>query len=236
MRAIALICGMVALAQASFAQGTVRFINRGGITTSAAPGQVLAPIYREDPSDPTHRISGNTPNGVIPGNTSYNGAAFVADGQGPTFIAALWALNGPVVGDAADNDLQQVFINGSASFRTATSGTLAGIWIEPAGSAVIQGAIRDTDRPTLQVRVWDTKGGTIATWDQVISSENNAVLRGYSELFTLPFPLGFVSPQPNPDPYLQGLQSFNLFVVPEPSAVALFMVGVGCLIYVRRSR
>src|SRR4051794_30588963 len=94
------------LAKSAFAQGTVVFANRAGTSTSAAPGQVLAPIFREDPADPTHRISGNTPAGIPGGNTSYNGAPFVAAGQGPTFTATLWGLNSKtVLGDAANNNL-----------------------------------------------------------------------------------------------------------------------------------
>ena len=224
---------LLAAVGGGFAQGTIRFANRGGSTTSAAPGQVIAPIYREDPSNPTHRISGNTSTGVPSGSTSYNGAGFVAAGQGQTFTVTLWALSGAVAGDAANNNLQQVLVNGTAEFRTATSGSFAGIWIEPSGSAVIPGAIRDTDRPAFQIRVWDTKGGAVATWDQLMLPENDGVLRGYSELFTVPFPLGFVSPQPNPDPFLQGLQSFNLFIVPEPSALALAIAGAAFLFFSR---
>src|SRR5437867_4087246 len=81
------------VSQSAFGQSTVVFANRGGTSTTASPGQVLAPIYREDPNDPRHRISGNTPTGIPAGTTSYDGAPFIAAGQGPTFIATLWGLD-----------------------------------------------------------------------------------------------------------------------------------------------
>ena len=76
----------------------------------------------------------------------------------------------------------------------------------------------------VQVRVWDTRGGTVATWDQLILPQNNNVLRGYSDLFAVPFPLGDTQVPPGPAPCLQGLQSFNLFIIPEPTVLTL-----GCL-------
>jgi hypothetical protein len=226
----------ITIAQIAWPQGTVIFSNRSGTSTTAAPGAVYAPIYREDPADPTHRISGNTPTGIPGGTASYNGAAFVASGQGPTFIATLWALNAPVTGDAANNNLQQVLVNGTAPFRTSTSGTFAGIWLAPTSPAAIPGATQLTDRPTLQVRVWDTRGGAIATWDQLALPENNEVLRGYSELFTIPFPLGDTLAPPGAPPCLQGLQSFNLFIVPEPSVLVLGFFAAAFLVLFRRRK
>src|SRR5437667_12756771 len=101
MKQIVLLLGLLVSVQTVLPQGTIVFANRCGITTTAAPGQVYAPIYREDPADPTHRISGNTAAGIPAGSTSSNGASFVASGQGPTFTATLWAINAPVTGYAA---------------------------------------------------------------------------------------------------------------------------------------
>jgi hypothetical protein len=172
------------LTHSTFAQGTIIFANRGGATTTAAPGQVLAPIYREDPADATHRISGNT---------SYNGAPFVAAGQGGTFIATLWgALSTSAVGDSANNNLQ-LLPNGTTSFGTAISGSSAGMVIPPRDPAPVPGVVHPSDHATFQVRVWDTSNGTLNTWEQLMLPENNGVLRGYSDLFTVPWPLGDTS-------------------------------------------
>jgi hypothetical protein len=220
------------LSQVALGQGSIWFVNRAGISTTAAPGEVYAPVYREDPSDPTRRISGNTPTGVPSGNTSYNGAAFVAAGQGPTFVATLWGADSTAVaGNAAQNNLM-FLANGTTTFGTTTSGSLAGIVNQPTAPAQVPGTFLDMDRGTFQMRVWDTRDGTISTWEQLILPENDGVLRGYSDLFTVPFPLGTTSPLSFP-PYLQGLQSFNLFIVPEPSALTLLAISAACVIYLR---
>jgi hypothetical protein len=224
------------LAHTAFGQGTVIFANRGGANPNAAPGQVVAPIYREDPNDPTFRIAGNTSSGIPAGNTSYNGAAFVAAGQGPTFIATLWGLNTTfVTGNAAENNLL-LLENGTTTFGTATLGPSAGMVNQPPDPATVPGVIGDSsDRGSFQVRVWDSRNGSIATWGEVMLPENNSVLRGYSDLFTVPFPLG-ASLALYPPPYLQGLQSFNLFIVPEPSVFALAGLAAAGLLILRQKR
>jgi hypothetical protein len=166
---IVLIYAALMWARAAFPQGTILFINRGGVRTTSPPGQVQAPIYREDPSDPTHRISGNTPTDVPAGSASYNGAAFVAAGQGPTFTATLWGANSTaVIGNEAANNLA-LLANGTTTFRTVTSGTFAGIVNEPPDPARVPGTPFPSDRGTFQVRVWDTRNGAIATMGSTCS-------------------------------------------------------------------
>ena len=229
IKEILTIYSALALAQAAFSQGRITFLNRAGNTTTAYPGQVLAPVYREDPADPTHRISGNTPTGVPSGTTSYNGAPVVAAGQGPTFTATLWGLNSlAVTGNSQSNNLM-LLQNGTTTFRTDMTGNFAGIWVQLTDSAIVSGVQgASADRATFQVRVWDTRNGAIATWDEVWLPENNGVLRGYSEIFTDPWMLGdptFLLPPPT----LQGLESFNVFIVPEPSVLVLGVLVVASL-------
>jgi hypothetical protein len=236
MKSIVVIGVALVLARSAVAQGTVRFANRGGASTTAAPGAVFAPVYREDPNDPTRRISGNTANGIPAGTTSYHGAAFVAAGQGPTFTATLWGVNSTTaVGSASQNNLQ-LLLNGTTTFRTSTSANFGGIVNEPPDAAPVPGVVTDSDRATFQVRVWDTRGGTISTWDQLLMPENNEVLRGYSDLFTVPFPLAGILGTPATPPYLQGLESFNLFIVPEPSVLVLGFFAAAFLVLFRRRK
>jgi len=240
MKKILLIASVVLLTHAAFSQGTITFGNRAGSSSTVAPGRVVAPVYGVNPSAPDRRISGNTSTGVPAGTQTYTGVPFLASDATHTYQATLWALNGPVVGDASANNLQQVAINGTAPFSTATSGILAGIWTQPSQGAVIVGATSETDRPTFQVRVWDTKGGTITTWDQALvawQAGNNYAL-GYSDLFNVPYPLGATQSPPNQAPNMQGLTSFNVttFPVPEPSVIALGVLGAGCLFLLRRRK
>jgi len=239
MKKILLVAAALMLTHSAFSQGTVVFANTGGSGTSSPPGQVRAPVYGLNPVDNTARISGNTAAGVPMGSTSYGSTPFLANDATHTWTGTLWALNGGVTGDATANNLQQVLVNGTATFRTSTSGTFAGIWNAPSSPAVIPGAALDTDRPTFQVRVWDTKGGTIQTWDQAQAAwrAGGGYALGYSDLFTVPFPLGNTQNPPNQQVYLQGLQSFNVITfVPEPSVIALGALGAGCLFLLRRRK
>jgi len=237
MKKTLLICAALTLANAAFSQGTITFINRGGTSTTTDPGQVLAPIYEQDSANNLHRISGNTSTGVPAGSTSYGSAGFVHAGDGVhTWTATLWgALSTTVSGDAAQNNLA-LLVNGTTTFRTATSGLFGGIVNQPSDPAPVPGVVLGSDRGTFQMRVWDTKGGTITTWAQLLDPANNGVLRGYSEIFTVPYSLGGTLSPPNTPPFLQGLTSFNVFIVPEPSVIALGVLGAGCLFLLRRRK
>jgi hypothetical protein len=207
---------LLVLADSAFSQGIVVFANRGGTSTTDGLGEVRAPVYNVD-------------------------STFLANDATHTFIATLWALNsGEASGSAENNNLQLVQVNGTTTFRTATSGTFAGIWNQPSSPSVVPGVALATDRATFQVRVWDTMGGTVTSWDQVLADPS--IARGYSGMFTVPFPLGATQAPPNPPPYLQGLESFQLFVpdalmVPEPSMASFLLIGIGALVsFCSRSR
>lgn len=70
---------------------------------------------------------------------------------------------------------------------------------------------------TIQVRAWDLSSG--ASWD-------TALIRGESQLVTVVLGGG-----PLPAANLVGLQSFSLSVIPEPSTIALGLVGFAALLF-----
>ncbi|MEW6302897.1 MAG: PEP-CTERM sorting domain-containing protein [Verrucomicrobiota bacterium] len=91
------------------------------------------------------------------------------------------------------------------------------------GSAVTVSGVGIGQQATLQLRAWDSSTG--ATWE-------SATVRGQSTTFTSPA-LGD-SFNPLTIPVAQGLTSFSLAVVPEPSTIALGVLGGLALLLRRR--
>jgi len=234
MKKILLVSAALMLAHVAFPQGQVNFDNRFNAsgTPGAFPGVVVAPFYNQDPSKPTENKQGNTSAGIPAGSTVYAGPLLFNDAT-HIYTAQLWALNtAQVSGTDANNNLQ---LAGTTTMRSNTSGTSAGR-VASGAPAVVNSVIDANGRATFQVRVWDSRGGTITTWDQVLLPQNNDVARGYSTLFASPYELGGFGSPPSSAPNLEGLQSFQLFVVPEPSVIALGVLGAGCLFLLRRRK
>ena len=82
----------------------------------------------------------------------------------------------------------------------------------------------------LQVKVWDfdSNGGTIAS----STYETASGLKGQSIVFTYQVPAeGDLVPS---DYFMEGLQAFSIFAVPEPAVLALSCLGVAGLFLCRR--
>lgn len=215
-------------ARTIFGQGEINFNNRANAsgTPGESPGVVIAPVYNVDPACPFCGKTGNTGFGSPQGFQSYNGSVLA----GTNYIVTLWALNSrDVVGDILYNNLQLV---GQTTMRTNTTGIHAGQFALPSANPIIPDVQpASADRATFQVRIWDSKNGTVSTWEQAIP--DFTVARGLSGLFTVPYAL---TSGVNPPPNLEGLQSFQLFLlIPEPSVFALTIMILGCLLVSRRS-
>lgn len=202
-----LLLGLTAtlLAASVFAQGTVTFNNR-------VTGVVVAPIYA--PLGPTDTAK-------ITGNGADYGARLGVEGTG--FTAQLWAANGAgaLEGSLAAALPSTTFRLGNAKgFVTATTVTLAGV-------------AKDAAAATLQLRVWDNKGGTITDWAAAEAAWiAGTIAAGKSTLFNVSAIGGDLNTSPN----LTGLESFNIYyAVPEPSTFALLGLGtLGMLIFRRK--
>lgn len=224
---VALLMGSVV---GGFSQGQINFNNRQ--TSGGAAGTFNEPIYQPifgvNPANLTQVLQGspnaNTAGGPpLPalGTTDYSGRALLA---GTGFTAQLWY---GAVGTAEANLV--LASSATSTFRTsaatvgAFNGTTAALdnpaMMIPGGAA---------SRAVFQVRAWDNSGG-VTTWAAVM--QNPATPHGVSTLFTPPFGLGdattFI-------PNMIGMQSFGLFVVPEPSLIALGALGLGALLLRRR--
>jgi MYXO-CTERM domain-containing protein len=123
-------------------------------------------------------------------------------------------------GAAGTTDSSTLTING-VSGSPATFGTAAQAGYFTGGSRIITGASGGTT-VTLQVRAWATATGS--SWD-------TATIRGESNL--IQYTLATSPATPN---NMVGLQAFNVAPVPEPSAIALGLLGLGAVALIRRRK
>ncbi len=205
-----------------FGQGAINYNN-------FISGTLKAPVFGVDPANPTAMKQGNTSAGIPAGTQTYGGALIGGTpGTGPQFTAQLF-MGAP---GATDDQLTPVAA-AVQTFRTTSSG--AGLFL----AGITVGNLDTTANQRAQLRVWDNSTG-VTSWSQLYPSGglNGAdaqfgnVARGWSLSFN-------VSPTaaPTAPAFLTGLQSFQLFtVVPEPSVIALGVLGVGALVLFRRRK
>ena len=241
MRKNLLVAAMLVSAVGAFGQGAIKFDNRATTAGTDGNAPVVAPIFGVDPACPTCQKQGNpdfasyqarystsAPAPQPAGTQVYGGAALAGTG----FTATLWANNA----NLADDQLQLI---STTAFRTQTTLSLQGYIVAPTTAPIVPNTPNTSDRAKFQVRVWDNvaltaitgKAAGQQTWADVLA--NPTVARGFSPVLTLPFQLGAGSIGPPND---IGLQSFQLFVVPEPSVIALGVLGAGCLFLLRRRK
>jgi hypothetical protein len=129
---------------------------------------------------------------------------------GDNFSAQLWA--GPTAAEAQA-------VGPVTTFRT---GGFAG-YVTPAGEVVIPG-VPGGDPAAIQLRAWDNRTG--ATWE-------TASIKGQSDFITISTGNPGAVP-PGLPTNLIGLSSFHL--VPEPSTIALAVLGAFALLLRRRKQ
>jgi PEP-CTERM motif len=214
-----LACGVVASMASAFGQGTIQFGNE--LRNNLGVVVFRAPIYGADPADPTRSVSGQSNLGLPAGTTVYGGPLL----QGTGYTMALFA------GPAGTTDLNSLLLVTTTTFRTANGDVLpAGLVVtrDVAIPGLAQGQIA-----TLQIRVWDNEGGSITSWAQVLASSTTA--RGATPPFDSPALGGMGVPGADP-PLMTGWTSFNISAVPEPSVIALGLLGVGAMLLRLRRR
>jgi len=143
--------------------------------------------------------------------TSVNAPVFNSDGTtrlaGASFMAILYA--GPTAGSMQAVGTAVAFsTGGGAGYFIGGTRTVTTV----AGNAIA----------FLQVRAWDTAAG--ATWDAAFASGSRY---GMSPILQLT-----LGQAPATPPNMTGLQGFNL--VPEPSTIALGILGASALLFRRR--
>ena len=172
---------------------------------TARGGGKVVPIFGVDPLDPTYAVQGD------------NRALYARREPlyGADYWAELWA------GPAGATESGFSAVPGSlVHFRDDVSA------INGKGSLLIPGSLGG-DEMTFQLRVWASRspdGEFVNTWTDVLNHNN--VPRGVSRLTRLV--LGNVSADRHlylPQNLAFSLEGFGLFIVPEPGALTLFLLG-----------
>lgn len=197
-----------------FAQGTVNFNNR-----NTAAG-VFVPIYGPNPGNPSEARLGNSAAALPAGAQVYAGALLTGSG----YMAQLFSAPGA---GAAESALV-ASVNSITTFRTGTSsGAFAAV------TATLANVAADAAVATLQVRAWDNASGLYSTWAAAETAWlAGSIAAGKSALWDLSAIGGNLNTPPLP----VGMQSFNIYLVPEPSTFLLAGLGAASLLIFRRRK
>jgi len=204
-----------------YAQGTIVFNNR-------VVGVVVTHVYAPLPGSLTTSQVGNGSADTAVGGTSWAGYTVIGSsgtgGQygGATTFAQLIAAPGS---SQAESSL--VPATPVTSFRTgACGGFIAG------QTATLGNVAPDFGAATIEMVAWDDSSGLYSTWTQAsVAWLTGLIAAGESGRITIG-PVGGTGTPPN----LTGMQSFNLYFVPEPSTFALAGLGAAALLIFRRRK
>jgi hypothetical protein len=207
-------CALLVMTHAVLGQGTIRFDNN-------IPGVVVTHIYEHEWK--WYAWHGNGPQDFPPGTFDWK----LRPLEGPGYSAQLFAAPGP----KSENTWSS--LQPASPITTFRTGAEAG-FLQPV-IATLAGVPADAPIATLQLRVWDNRGGLVPTYLQaVFAGPDGNIIVGESEMFEVRNIGGVI----NPPPALVGLRSFNLSfavpIAPEPSVMSL--LGAGGLVALWRSR
>jgi hypothetical protein len=157
----------------------------------------------------------------------YLGAVGGAKLDGTNYAAGLFYMNG--ADQAIMSPTAGTLAGGLAFFRQPTT-TQHGIWANPgtAGNTRILDGVPILATATLQVRVWDTT--KYASFAQAFAANDY----GWSQPFNQRMP-DFAHGDPAALAYMEGFRAFAVGV-PEPSTIALGVLGVAGLLALRRRK
>jgi hypothetical protein len=195
----------VLCAASVFAQGSVQFNNRVSATS------LQTHIYAS-PAGVTSQLTGNGANDFPAGTTSWAGFTALSGSAYRAILMVNYGGTGvPTFGGA------------STDFRTGSAaGYLNGI-VSTLDSVGINTSVN------LNVFAWETKGtftDATAAWN---AWKAGTLMGGFSNQ------IGYTTGGNQFTPGLMaGLQSFNIYMVPEPSTMALAGLGAAALLIFRR--
>lgn len=195
-----------------FAQGTVNFQNRISATS------LQTHVYLS-PSTVNYSVTGNGTGDYPAGTTSWTGYTALS---GSSYLAAI--ISAP--SGTPDPKSPSCWGNLVAPFRT---GAAAGYFL--GGAATLGNVAKDAASASLQVFAWDNTSGLYATPAAAYTAWQNGLINaGFSSVLTV----SAIGGEFNTPPNLTGLTSFNIYLVPEPTTMALAGLGAAALLIFRR--
>jgi hypothetical protein len=218
MKPLILAAFTLTLAASGFAQGTVTFNNR-------VVGSIVTHVYAPMAGNAAVSMIGNGTADTPPGTVDWSGFTPIgANGTGGQFggattIAQLLAA--PGVNQPYSSLVPQA--TGLATFRT---GVAAG-FINGGITVTLSNVLPDAPGATFEMVAWDNSSGLYPTWTQAsVGVRAGLIAFGTTGTFNVG-PIGGTTTPPN----LTGLRSFNLYLIPEPSMLALLSLGAALLIF-----
>ena len=199
----------------AFGQGQVNFLNGGATFATTANRYVYETVVG--------------PGAINPNFPNFLGSADPNRLTGTTFVAGLWYLAGANRGAEIGSAVQagRLF-----NFRASTTAEQnRGTWVVPIGASSLftLDGVNFGSSATLQVRVWD--GAKYASFEAAVAASGDF---GRSESFNFIAP---VQGELNPNAYLMdNLRAFTVGLAPEPSSIALGLLGAVSLLLFRRKK
>lgn len=212
MKKLLLTALAVTCAASVFAQGTVILGNRFS-------GTYITHVYLAPTT--VHTATRGMGSSDFPVGTFDWAGYTLLTGNG--YTAQLLAADGA---DKAESSL--VAAPTTTTFRT---GGAAGNIVQ--ATATLTGVAADSAVATVEMVVWENKGGLYTTWAQAYTAWQAGLINaGTSGTFNLNAIGGAI----NGAPVMSPMQSFAIYTVPEPSTMALAGLGAAALLIFRRRK
>jgi hypothetical protein len=216
------IVSLLAGAVGVYAQGTVQW-------QAYYPGKISIEVYGPQPTSPTIQTYGNSAYDIPAGGTTYDqstylgGAATGATSPSDYANGNLWSIQ-LYAGATSGLTASQLDPVAGATSTFATSAADAGEWNGGSTVAIPSSTGGSAGSATVQLYVWYNGGGTL-TYAQALNAGDPV---GVSQLLSI-VGLGGGSP-PATAPTIAGMTSFSLAVTPEPSTIALGVIGASAFL------
>lgn len=241
---------------AIFAQGSLNFTDQQVKSGIQNASDAIWHVWSPDLTNPASEYQGNTSatynsttglgdypvgtqvyTGTLIGGYTTGGTSSSSWANGANYSAALYGAAGTGASGTAESGGLALLVGSLTPFSTAGSAHFAGLIANAPINVFVPGTSFTGDQSinagnpnsaTVEMAAWYNNGGTITTLAQAIAS---TVPYGEGNVFTVNN-LGGGSVTP---PNTLGGQGFSLVTVPEPSTIALGVMGA-CAFLARRRK